>query len=131
MKRVHLLLLLVAAGILVVGLVSLGNSESYATFQEAESSPDKTFHVAGTLALDKPMVYQPEQNANLFTFYMIDREGTQREVWLNAPKPADFDRSEQVVVIGKSQNQRFMAAKVLTKCPSKYNETETQKAAMK
>lgn len=124
------MLLLVAAGILVVGLVSVGNSESYGTFREAEAAPNKNFHVTGTLDLSKPMRYNPEVDANLFTFYMIDREGQTREVWLNAPRPADFDRSEQVVVVGKAKDGRFMAVNVLTKCPSKYNEGETLKADM-
>jgi cytochrome c-type biogenesis protein CcmE len=35
-------------------------------------------------------------------------------------KPQDFDKSEQVVVVGKMQNGTFAAEKILMKCPSKY-----------
>jgi cytochrome c-type biogenesis protein CcmE len=126
MNKKHILFLLLGLGILVIVYTSFANSESYANFSEAIASPNRTYHVAGTLDLDKPMEYNPVENANLFKFHMTDREGKSQEVWLNGPKPPDFDRSEEVVVIGKWGDTKFMAHKVLTKCPSKYNETEAQ-----
>ncbi|MFN7313197.1 MAG: cytochrome c maturation protein CcmE [Bacteroidota bacterium] len=39
-----------------------------------------------------------------------------------APEPADFDRSEKIVIIGKMNGETFEASKILLKCPSKYNE---------
>jgi cytochrome c-type biogenesis protein CcmE len=36
--------------------------------------------------------------------------------------PADFTKSEQVVVIGAYKNGQFIADKILMKCPSKYQE---------
>jgi cytochrome c-type biogenesis protein CcmE len=38
--------------------------------------------------------------------------------------PADFTKSEQVVIIGAYQNETFVADKILLKCPSKYQEKE-------
>jgi cytochrome c-type biogenesis protein CcmE len=40
------------------------------------------------------------------------------------PKPADFERSEQIVIIGNVQKDIFVADKILMKCPSKYTEKE-------
>ncbi|HEV7232059.1 MAG TPA: cytochrome c maturation protein CcmE, partial [Bacteroidia bacterium] len=68
-------------------------------------------------------IYDPKQDVNLFTFYMIDNQGVERKVFLHENKPQDFERSEQVVVIGKSRGQdEFDANKILMKCPSKYND---------
>ena len=45
----------------------------------------------------------------------------QEVVFLNT-MPADFLRSEQVVVVGSFHNETFLADKILMKCPSKYQE---------
>ena len=36
-------------------------------------------------------------------------------------KPQDFEKSEQIVVIGKMEAGNFVASDILMKCPSKYN----------
>ncbi len=43
---------------------------------------------------------------------------------LHKSKPQDFDKSEQIVVIGKMNNEVFEADDILMKCPSKYNDTK-------
>ena len=60
-----------------------------------------------------------------FTFYLIDKEGVERKVYLHKAKPQDFDKSEQIVVIGKMQEDGFHAKDILTKCPSKYSDAQT------
>jgi cytochrome c-type biogenesis protein CcmE len=50
----------------------------------------------------------------------------EREVLLNQAKPQDFDKSEQIVVVGKLSGDRFMATQILMKCPSKYNNPKDQ-----
>jgi cytochrome c-type biogenesis protein CcmE len=66
-----------------------------------------------------------------FTFLLVDNEGTTQKVFYNEPVPADFHRSEQVVVIGSYRNKEiFVADKILMKCPSKYQETDVQAAGM-
>ena len=62
---------------------------------------------------------------------LVDNEGVEQEVFYNEPVPADFTRSESVVVIGSYKNDDiFIADKILMKCPSKYQETEVQSAGM-
>lgn len=116
------------AGIIIIALAigamvsSLSDSSTYADFYEAENNPDKEFHVVGKHSKDKEAIYDPEVNPDLFTFYMIDNNGVERKVLLNKSKPQDFERSEQIVLIGKSVNGDFHASDILMKCPSKYDD---------
>ncbi len=123
MKRIHIIgIIIIAVAIgAIIGTVS--DSSTYAGFAMAESREGKEFHVVGKADKSKEMVYRPEENANLFTFYMTDNEGLERKVLFNGSKPNDFDRSEQIVLVGKSAGQEFHASSILMKCPSKYTNT--------
>ena len=117
-----LIILLMAAG--VVMLVSASKDMStYSTFQQVKRSGE-TSKVVGVLAKEKPMYYNAEENPNLFRFYMKDQDGEVREVTLQAPKPQDFELSEQVVATGSFVGDEFVASSILMKCPSKYKNEE-------
>ena len=103
-------------------LSTFAESGTYASFQEAVQSPGKEFHVSGKLNASKEMIYNPEINANAFSFFLIDSEGAERKVIFNGSKPQDFERSESVVIAGKMKGETFHADKILMKCPSKYND---------
>ena len=45
----------------------------------------------------------------------------------NGTKPNDFERSEQIVIIGKMKGEEFAASGILMKCPSKYANPEEQR----
>lgn len=126
MKKTHIVLLLIIAATFGLVFYTLQSSETYASFAEAMKEPEKTFHVVGKLNLEKEMVYNPMIDANLFSFYLIDKEGIEKKVLLYKTKPQDFEKSEQIVVIGKMQGDEFHAKDVLTKCPSKYSDAQTQ-----
>lgn len=134
MKKIHIILILVIAVSFGVVLTSLSNNSTYASFKEATEHGDRIYHVVGTLDKSKPFLYDPHLNANLFTFYLKDREGTERKVTLDKPEPEDFEKSDKIVVIGSAINgTEFHAREVLMKCPSKYNDgkpTEKQVSAM-
>ncbi len=66
------------------------------------------------------MVYNPQQDANYFSFYMVDNKGKECKVEFTGSKPQDFERSEQIVLTGQMDNGAFHANKILMKCPSKY-----------
>ena len=121
MKKSYIIGLALIAIAIAAILSMVSDSSTYASFATAESHPKKEFHVVGKLNKEKPQDYHPEVNANLFAFYMTDNEGTERRVLLNKTKPQDFDRSEQIVIIGKMAGEEFHASDVLMKCPSKYN----------
>ena len=121
MKKSYIIGLALIAIAIAAILSMVSDSSTYASFAIAEGHPKKEFHVVGKLNKEKPQDYHPEVNANLFAFYMTDNEGTERKVLLNKTKPQDFDRSEQIVIIGKMAGEEFHASDVLMKCPSKYN----------
>lgn len=121
MKRSHIIALVLIAVAMGAILTTLGDSTKYASFKEAAESPHTIFHVIGKLDREKPQEFNPQINPNVFVFYMVDRDSTERKVILNQSKPQDFDRSEQIVIIGKESDGDFHAKEVLMKCPSKYN----------
>ncbi len=127
MKKTHIILIIIIAIALGAIITSLSNNSTYASFSDAAHHPGSTFHVVGKLDMSKPFIYDPQTNPNLFTFYMKDREGTECKVTLGKPKPDDFERSDQIVVIGSApDNSDFQAKDVLMKCPSKYNDGKPQ-----
>lgn len=121
MKKIHIIGIIVIALSIGMILSTFSDSSTYASFKEAMEAPGQEFHVVGKLNKAKPLEYNPEQNANLFGFYLVDREGLEQKVEFNGSKPQDFERSEQVVITGKMDGQTFKADKILMKCPSKYN----------
>jgi cytochrome c-type biogenesis protein CcmE len=125
MKKSHIIILLLIAVSIGIVFFSLNSSETYANFKESDQHRNKVYHVVGKLNREKDMIYDPQSNANLFTFYLIDKEGVEKKIFLNKAKPQDFDKSEQIVVIGKMQDDGFHAHDILTKCPSKYSDAQT------
>ena len=129
MKKSHILAIVIIAVAIGAILSTLSDSSTYASFTEAASHPGKVYHVVGKLDKEKPQVYNPEEDADLFSFYLVDNEGKENKVVLHRARPQDFEKSEQIVVIGKMQDDHFVASDVLMKCPSKYtNPSEDIKA---
>ena len=131
MKKIHIVGIVIIAVAIGAIFTTLNNTSTYASFTEAANEPDSEFHVVGKLNKEKETVYDPKVDANLFTFYMIDNKGTESKVILHKNKPQDFERSEQIVLIGKMQGQEFQASDILMKCPSKYNDGKPQETATK
>lgn len=130
MKKTHIIAL-IAIAIAIAALVSIaGQASTYANFMEAAAKPNQTHQVVGHLVTDKPVVYNPETNANSFSFYMKDESGTERQVICQKEKPAEFERSEQIVLKGSMQGDVFVAHDILLKCPSKYQDEQIQNADM-
>ncbi|MEM8894108.1 MAG: cytochrome c maturation protein CcmE [Bacteroidota bacterium] len=133
MKKSHIL------GIIVIGLAIMiivstaGDASTYVSFdvakELAEDGNDNLIHVVGTLKKDEAgnvMGIEKSQDMLSFAFVMIDNNAKEERVIYNEPMPADFMRSEQVVVIGSYKKDYFVADKILMKCPSKYQEEEVQ-----
>ena len=123
MKSIHIVALVVIA--VGVGALTMQAKDvsTYGNFSEAQASGEKV-KVAGKLAKDKPMIYDPVKNANDFSFYLEDTKGKEVLVHLMKPKPQDFELSEQVVVTGEMKGNSFVANDILMKCPSKYKDEE-------
>ena len=132
MKKIHIIGIIIIAVALGVIISTISNSSTYAPFSEATQHPNSTFHVVGKLNKEKSFIYNPEINANLFGFYLVDNEGKETKVLYNGTKPQDFERSEQIVVVGKMNGSDFYCSQILMKCPSKYNgnQNDVQKSAV-
>jgi cytochrome c-type biogenesis protein CcmE len=123
MKRIHFISIALIAGAIVLLIMASGDLSTYGTFEEARKARGKV-KIAGQLAKDKEMLYNPEEDPNYFSFYLTDQEGEEQRVILRAAKPTDFEMSEQIVVTGRWKNEQFIASDVLLKCPSKYKDEE-------
>lgn len=125
MKKSSILGIVVIAVFIAIIISIYGDSSTYASFSEAQKT-EVELHVVGQLNKDKELVYNPTQNANYFSFYMLDEHGQECKVVFQGSKPQDFERSEQIVLTGKMVGQEFHASKILMKCPSKYNDQQIE-----
>jgi cytochrome c-type biogenesis protein CcmE len=138
MKKGHIIGLGIIAIAITIIMTSIGDASSYESFSTAwemkQDGDDKAIHVVGQLKKDgtgQVTGIEVREDKTSFTFLLVDNEGTEQKVYYNEPVPADFQRSEQVVVIGQYRDQEiFVADKILMKCPSKYQETDVQAAGM-
>ncbi len=135
MKLSHIILLIVIAVAVGVIVSTAGDASTYVSFAEAEKmaadGEEKSIHVVGKLPKDEKgrvaeMLYNPTIDANYFEFTLVDNNKRAQKVVYRSPKPADFDKSEQVVVIGAMRGETFQCEKILMKCPSKYKEGELE-----
>jgi cytochrome c-type biogenesis protein CcmE len=138
MKKGHIIGLGIIAVAIVIIMTSIGDASSYESFNTAwemkQDGDDKAIHVVGQLKKDvsgQVVGVQVGEDKTSFTFLLVDNDGTEQKVFYNEPVPADFQRSESVVVIGSYREKEiFVADKILMKCPSKYQETDVQTAGM-
>ncbi len=126
MKKSYIIGIVVIAAAFAIIVSTVSKSSTYADFGTAADHPGKVYHVVGTLNLDRPFEYDPEVNANIFGFFMKDNNGVEYKVLYNGTKPQDFEKSEQIVIIGKMKDEVFVASDILMKCPSKYAGNEMQ-----
>ncbi|MFQ3575158.1 MAG: cytochrome c maturation protein CcmE [Cytophagales bacterium] len=139
MKITHLLILGVIAVATVIIITATGDASTYVTFSEAielkNNGKKSEVHVVGKLRKTSNgeiigMEYFPTIDPNYFAFNLVDTNQTVMKVIYNKPKPADFEKSEQVVVIGSVKDSTtFLAKDILMKCPSKYTETEIKESS--
>jgi cytochrome c-type biogenesis protein CcmE len=119
---VGMIIIAIAIGVIVS---TYADSSTYGSFSDAQET-QKELHVVGKLIKDKAMVYNPQHDANYFSFYMIDNKGKECKVEFTGTKPQDFERSEQIVLTGQMENGSFQANKILMKCPSKYTQDKIE-----
>lgn len=128
MKKSHILGIIVIGVAILVIISTAGDASTYVGFSEARSMAsdgiDKKIHVVGQLKkLNQEVVgIETAPDKLAFSFLLIDNQGEEQRVYFNEPMPTDFLRSEQVVVVGAYHSDKFLASKILMKCPSKYQE---------
>lgn len=119
-----LLLLGGSLGILAISLVE--ESSRYATLEEVRQAKGKVMHVIGALCESEKYRYQPIQNPNYMEFCLVDRTGKKAWIVYFGAPPQDFAFVEEVAVNvrwDETQN-RYVAERILLKCPSKYVEEQ-------
>lgn len=133
MKTTHIIGILVIAVAIVLIITTAGDASEYLDFGEAKELADKgsktQVHVVGQLTKDMKgdvIGIQPSSDMLSFSFTMVDDKGMEQKVYHPNPMPTDFMRSEQVVIIGGYHDDKFVADKILLKCPSKYQEKEVK-----
>jgi len=134
MKRGHILGLSFIAVAIVIIITSIGDASTYENFSTAKSmalnGKTEAIHVVGQLKKGQNGEVEGielGEDKTSFIFIMVDNDGKEQQVYYNEPVPADFIRSEQVVVIGTYKTEEmFVAEKILMKCPSKYQETDVK-----
>lgn len=126
MKLIHIVGIIVMGVLLAVVISMYNNSSQYVSFEGAETlaleNPDKSYHIVAELNRDKPMKYEPQVDPNHFEFYAFDSLGVERLVIFKDAKPADFERTDKIVLEGVARQGYFEAREILLKCPSKYEE---------
>ena len=129
MKKTHIIGLVVIAIALMVIVSTAGDASSYVSFSEAKEMAERgnnnKIHVVGKLKKDnndQVVGIESSDDKLSFRITLIDENNLEQTVYYPNPMPTDFLRSEQVVVIGAYTNDRFIADKILLKCPSKYQE---------
>jgi cytochrome c-type biogenesis protein CcmE len=129
MKISHIAAIVVIASAIGIIVVTAGDASTYATFDEAyqlaSNGSKNSIHVVGELKKDASggiVGLEPGADKVSFSFILVDESGKEQKVVYNEPMPPDFTRSEKVVVIGRYQQDTFIASKILLKCPSKYQD---------
>jgi cytochrome c-type biogenesis protein CcmE len=125
MKKSAIIGIVVIAIAIGVIVATYGSTSSYGSFADAKNGSE--LHVIGSLDKQKELYYDAHKDANYFSFYMKDKKGNESKVIFTGTKPEDFERSEQIVLVGQMVNNEFHASHIQMKCPSKYtnNKLET------
>ena len=120
MKKAHVILVVFCAVAVAILLSLMQDVSSYESFSSTKTLSGSEVHVVGELVKEKPVEYDPEKNANFFSFFMIDTAGIEQKVVYEQAKPQDFEKSEKIVIVGQMKEDYFAASQILMKCPSKY-----------
>jgi len=131
MKRSHIYAIVVIAISIAIIVSTAGDASNYVNFNKAKemalNGNENNIHIVGELTKNSDGTIdgiEPASDKLSFSFDMIDDNEQVQRVFYANPMPADFKRSEKIVVVGSYQNDMFVADKILMKCPSKYQETE-------
>lgn len=91
----------------------------YVTFAQAKSSRGSV-QVRGTIETSGAFSRQSDGRGSILR--LRDEAGEVHQVIYRGALPDGVDKAESLVVIGKYEGNAFIATKVLTKCPTKYQE---------
>jgi cytochrome c-type biogenesis protein CcmE len=117
-RGIALGVVIIAAGIGLMSLVTGGGVTPYVGFNEARAAKSNV-QVLGDIMPDNSGY---DTRAGAFSFYIIDSNGDRMKVVYDGTKPGNFDQATSVVCVGRYTDNAFHAEKLLIKCPSKYQD---------
>jgi len=127
MKKIHIILLVGIAVVIAVLLSNLGDLSTYETLASAKQKQGKSVTVIAQLdrSIDPPIQYDPRNDPNYTSFFVVDSLGNKAKVEYYFEKPFDMEKSERIVMKGKMNGDVFEITRkdgILIKCPSKYKD---------
>ena len=127
MKKIHIVLLVAIAAVIMILLSLMGNLSTYETLASARQKPGKTVTIIAQLDKSQavPILFDAEKNPNLTEFYVKDSLGNKAMVRYYFEKPMDMEKSDRIVLKGKMKGDVFEITRkdgILIKCPSKYKD---------
>jgi len=117
-RGIALGVVVIAAGVGLMSLVTGGGVTPYVGFSEARAAKSSV-QVMGEII---PSESNYDIQAGSFSFFIADSKGDRMKVIYDGTKPGNFDQATSVVCIGRYENEAFHAEKLLIKCPSKYQD---------
>jgi cytochrome c-type biogenesis protein CcmE len=129
MKKIHIVLLILAVAAISGMSFFIKDLTTYETFASAQKKNDKFVVVKVQLDKATPIEYDQVKDPNLTVFYAVDQDGKRSKVVYKNAKPTDIERSEGIDLNGYMRNGYFECTKLQMKCPSKYK--DDMKAAEK
>jgi cytochrome c-type biogenesis protein CcmE len=115
----------IIAALLAVGGVGLGvyafmvNASPYVTAKEAMAAAGRRVHVAGTIDHASART-----RSGVFSFVLVDEAGDKLPIEFHGMKPGNFESAPAASVEGSYEDGQFVAQRVSTQCPSKYEAEE-------
>ena len=121
MKKIHLVLLILAIAAIAGMSFFIKDLTTYETFA---SAADKNRFVVVKVQLDKtkPIEYNQLKDPNMTVFYAVDKDGQSSRVVYKNAKPTDMERSEGIDLNGYMRDGYFECTRLQMKCPSKYKD---------
>ncbi len=118
---------LVAAAAMVGVTAAFMNSASpYVTVAEAKVAKGDRLHLAGNI---DPKTVRDDRIHGRLSFTLTDRLGQKIEVVHTGEPVNNLGDAKQVVAIGHVEKGVFISEKMLVKCPTKYEGTDSKSGA--
>lgn len=122
MKKLHIIILIGIVSTIIGLLMFSVDFSTYDTVDSAKSKPGKFVHLIAKLDKSQPISYDPINNPNFLSFYIVDSLGGKTRVEYHNSKPGDLEKSERMVLKGRMGKDCFECKDILLKCPSKYKD---------
>jgi cytochrome c-type biogenesis protein CcmE len=126
MKKLHIVLLVLVAGIIAALITQLGGLSTFETIAMAKSSPNKFFQVAARIDTSQKVHYDELKDPNFCKFTVVDEKGEKMDVVYRQAKIKDMEKSERLIMGGKYTGEYFECNQIQVKCPSKYKDDMNQ-----